>query len=96
MNAPQTTSVLGTLVGFIAGMLATKFPIFDLTTWTAIAGGLATAIAAVVGYLTRGTALADSVGKMEGVTVVAPKALADALPDNNDVVSSTDVKVVNK
>lgn len=93
MNQTQVTTTAASIAAFIAGILATKFTFFDQGTWLAIVTALITIGGAVVAYLTRGTALADTVGKMSGTTVVTTPAVANALPNNDSVVASNTVIV---
>lgn len=93
MNQTQVTTTAASIAAFIAGILSTKFTFFDQATWLAIVTALITIGGAVVAYLTRGTALADTVGKMSGTTVITKPEIANALPNNDSVVASNTVIV---
>lgn len=93
MNQTQLTTTVASIAAFIAGILSTKIPIFDQATWLAIVTACITVGGAVIGYLTRNTALADVVGKMPNTTVITTPAIADALPNNESVIASNTVKV---
>lgn len=93
MNNVQLTTTAASIAAFIAGILSTKLPIFDQATWLAIVTACITIGGAVISYLTRGTALADTVGKMQGTTVITTPEIANALPNNTSVLPSNEVKV---
>lgn len=93
MNQTQLTTTAASIAAFIAGILSTKLPIFDQATWLAIVTACITIGGAVIGYLTRNTALADVVGKMDGTKVITTAAIANALPNNESVIASNTVKV---
>lgn len=93
MNQTQVTTTAASIGAFIAGILATKFTFFDQATWLAIVTALITIGGAVIAYLTRGTALADTVGKMQGTTVVTTPEIANALPNNTSVLPSDKVNI---
>ena len=97
MNKTQIQTVLAPIVGALATFLASKFPLIDPATWNALVSSVVFAIvAAFIGYVTKKSALADTLGNMQGTTVVTDKKTADSLPANASVVSNTDVKVVTK
>lgn len=95
MNQTQATTTLAPIIAFIAGFLASRFTFLDAATWTAVVTGIVGLVATVwAAVATRKTALIDQTGKFSGTTVVTKPEIADALPNNVDVVSSSEVKVV--
>lgn len=96
MNKTQLQTTLAPLIAVVAGYLAGKGGI-DAATWATVIGSVIGTGSIIWGAVaTRKTALADTLGKDPGTTVVTDKATADALPANSSVVSNTEVKVVNK
>lgn len=93
MNQTQATTTTAAMAAFIAGILSTKFTFLDQATWLAIVTALITVGGAMIAYLTRGTALANEVGKMPGTLVITKPEIADALPNNESVISSSTVEV---
>lgn len=97
MNNTQLQTILAPIIGALAIWLASKFPLLDPTVWnTLITAIVGAGVAAFMGFITKNTALKNTVGNMSNTVVVTDKASADALPSNNSVVSNTDVKVVPK
>lgn len=99
MNDINLKAILTPIAAAIAGLLATKlnFLGIDQATWnTMIFTILSTATALVLGLFTKTNNVIDTAGSVQGVKVVAPPEIANALPANNDVVSSTENKVVPK
>lgn len=97
MNQTQVQTMLAPLVAAAAAWLASKFPLLDQATWTALVSATAMAAAmAFIGLITRKANLANTLGKMPDTTVVTDKKTADALPTNGSVVSNTSVQVVPK
>lgn len=97
MNQTQVQTMLAPLVAAAAAWLASKFPLIDQATWTALVSAVAMAGAmAFIGIITRKASLANTLGKMPDTTVVTDKKTADALPDNASVVSNTTATVVTK
>lgn len=87
--------MLAPLVAAAAAWLATKFPLIDPATWTALVSGVAMAIAmAAIGFITKKASLSDTLGKYKDTTVITDEKTADSLPNNDSVVSNAAVKVV--
>jgi uncharacterized membrane protein YeaQ/YmgE (transglycosylase-associated protein family) len=97
MNGTQITNTLTPIVGFIAGILAAKFTVFDTVTWTSILMGIVGLAATIWGaFSTRNTAVvAQAAALPEVKTIIAAPATAAAIP-SADVVSSETNKVVAK
>lgn len=98
MNKTQIFSILTPIIGVLATFLASKFPLLDQATWNTLVTSVATGVVTgVLAYINRGTALVDTVSQLTPDTkVVTSPDIARALPANNDVVSSTEAKVVAK
>lgn len=96
MNKTQVTTTTASMAAFIAGILSTKFTFLDQATWLAIVTSLITLGGALIAYLTRDTALANQVSKIDGTTVVTTPDIANSLPYNSNVVGTNEAKVVSK
>lgn len=97
MNKTQIATIAAPIISALAVWLAAKGILFDADTWNAILGAVGTAIGAVIAAkFTTGTSLKDEVGGMRGTTVVTTPEAAAALPNNPDVLSNTEVKIVSK
>jgi hypothetical protein len=97
VNQTQIQTIIAPIVGIAVTWLATRFPLLDPATWNTLVTSVVFAgVAAFMGFITKKTSLADTVGNMPHTTVVTDAATANALPANESVVSNTDVKVVNK
>lgn len=92
-NPLQTNNTTAMMLAYAAGVLASKFPLFDSATWQAIllaAGGLVFTI--YTAYINRKTAVVSTVANMDEVkndggiildkTVPSSKALEAATPNN--------------
>lgn len=97
MNSTQIQNTATPIVGFIAGILAAKFSMFDAVTWTSILMGVVGLGATIWGaFSTRNNAvIAQAVALPEVKTIVATPAAAAAIT-SADVVSSDLNKVVAK
>lgn len=89
-NPLQTNNTAIMIVGYAAGVLATKFPIFDSMTWNTIVlsvlGGVVTIYTAIIN---RKSAVVSTVANMAEVknidldkSVIGTGVLAQATPDN--------------
>lgn len=98
MNQTQIQTTAAPLIAFLAGLLAGKGVFgLDAATWATAIGAFVAFGATIWGLVsTRKTALANTLGNIPGTTVITDAATANALPANNSVVSSADVKVVSK
>lgn len=90
MNKTQIANILTPIIGVIATWLGTKVPLLDAATWNTLITTVALAIVTgVLAYFNRATALADTVGKLPGTTVVTTPEISEALPNNPDVIAAT-------
>lgn len=92
MNDIQIKNILTPICGIVATFLASKlnFLGIDQATWmTLVTTIVFTAVAAVLGYFGKTTAVLDTAGKTAGTTVVTTPENAQALPDNKDVIAAT-------
>lgn len=93
MNLTLTLkNILTPLFGALATYLATKlnFLGIDQGTWNTIITNVGFgAVAIVLGFFNKPTNIIDAAGKQEGTTVVTTPAIANALPDNPDVIAAT-------
>ena len=78
------------LVALAASWLAKHVPFIDAATWSGWIDGLLAAITTgVLAFFNRPMNIIDAAGKQAGTTVVTTKDIADALPDNKDVIAAT-------
>lgn len=97
MNNTQIAAIVAPIISALAVWLAAKGILFDVATWNAILGAFGTAVGAIIAAkFATNTALKNEVGNMSGTTVVTTPASAAALPNNDSVVSSSEVKIVPK
>ena len=92
MNDINLKSILTPLAAIFAGWLAThlNFLGVDQATWnTLVFSILSGAVAVVLGFFTKTTNILDTAGAQPGTTVVTTRLMADALPDNKDVIAAT-------
>lgn len=90
MNDLQIKNILTPIIGVIVTWLATKFPLLDQATWNTLVTAVVTTIVAVVlGFFNRTTGVLDTAGKQPGTTVVTTPEIANALPNNPDVIPAT-------
>jgi len=92
MNSVQIKNVLTPIFGVIATFLATKlnFLGMDQATWNTLVSTIGFAgVSIVLGFFNKTTNLVDVVGNQPGTTVVTTPAIANALPDNKDVIATT-------
>ena len=97
VNSTQITSTITPLVTFVAGILAAKFSMFDVVTWTSILMGVVTLGGTLwSAFATRNNGIiAQAVALPEVKTIIADPATANAIP-SVDVVSSASNTVVSK
>lgn len=96
MNKTQIQTLLAPIIGVLVTWLASKFPLLDHDTWSTLINTLVSSgVLAFIAIITRKKALADTVAT-GGTVVVAPPEIAHGLPNNPDVVSSADNKVVSR
>lgn len=90
-NPLQTNNTTAMMVAYAAGVLASKFPLFDSATWQGILlAGAGLIFTIYTAYINRKTAIVSTtanmpeVSKVEVVATPAGKALAqsDATPNN--------------
>ena len=96
MNKAQLTTILAPIVGFVAAWLARKIPFIDAATWAGWIDAVITgAVMAFMGWMTNKAGVAGAAASYADTKVVTDPATAAAVP-NADVVSNTEVKVVQK
>lgn len=99
MNQTQLQSTAAPIVAFLAGLLAGKGVFgLDAATWATVIGAVFASGATVWGAIvTRKSSMANTVAPAgSGTVIITDKTLADALPANPNVVSSTEMKAVSK
>lgn len=90
MNSTQIKTILTPLIGIAVAWLASKFPLLDQATWNTLVSSVVFAVVSIVmGLFTKTTSLADTVANQPGTTVVTTSAIANALPSNPDVITTT-------
>jgi len=99
MNSTQIKSIIATIATAVAAFLAQKFPLLDVATWNLLVTAVATAIiSGILAKFTSVTSMADSIAPagQSATKVVTTPEVAAALPNNPNVVSTTEVKVTPK
>jgi hypothetical protein len=97
MNSTQVQAgTFAPLIAFVAGLLAGKGVFgLDAATWATVIGAAVAFGATIWGVVaTRKTALAQTLGA--GGAIVVTDAATAAATTSSNVVSASDVKVVNK
>ena len=87
MNGTQITNTLTPIVSFIAGILAVKFSMFDVTTWSSILMGVVGLAATVYGaFSTRNKAVITQAAALPEVkTVTTDTKTANSITATNVV-----------
>lgn len=92
MNNTQIKNILTPIFGLIATWLATKFNFLgmDQASWNTLVTSVGFGVVTVVlGFFNKTTNLVDTVGAQPGTTVVTTPTIANALPNNPDVIAAT-------
>lgn len=97
MNATAIKTMLAPVIGFLAAWLAKHVPFIDAATWSSFIDAFFLFVTSgVMAYFNRNNAIiAQAVALPEVKTIVAAPETARAIT-SPDVVSSSDVKVVDK
>jgi len=92
VNSTNLKAILTPIFGLIATFLATKlnFLNIDQATWNTIVSSIGFGVVTIIlGFFTKTTNLMDTVGAQPGTTVVTTPDIANALPNNPDVIAAT-------